>query len=288
MGPWSHGNSRYPHSSYGGVEFGPEAALELDVIHLAWCDYWLKGVQNAVMQSPPALLFQTGDNVWRDANQWPLATGAWSLYLDWDGSEGRLQAEPAATQGPDRAYRYDPLDLCPTRIDVLRYATIDVPLKMNEVEARPDVLGYTSEPLAKAVTVSGWPVLEFWASSDRDDTEWHVKLIDVDAEGRSIKVCQGCRRASYRDSLEEPEPLTPGQPTRFQVELWPVQHLFRPGHRIRVTITSIDFPWFARSLNQFGPLKDQTAPLVAVNTLHHGGEYRSRVLLPVEQQPAEN
>jgi putative CocE/NonD family hydrolase len=282
VGPWSHGNSRHPHSSYGGVEFGAEAALELDAIHLAWCDYWLKGEENQVMGSPPALLFETGANAWRDAAKWPLATGAWSLYLDWDGPVGRLAAEPEATSSRDRSYRYDPLDPCPTRIDVLGYATEDVPIEMNEVEARPDVVAYTSEPLAAAVTVSGWPVLEFWASSDRDDTEWHVKLTDVDPEGRSIKVCQGCLRASYRDSLEEPTPLTPGVPTRFQVELWPVQHQFLPGHRIRVTITSSDFPWFARSLNQFGPLKDQCEPLVAVNTIHHGREYRSRVLLPVE------
>lgn len=287
VGPWSHGNSRHSHSAYGGVEFGPEAALELDAIHLAWCDYWLKGEANQVMGSPPALLFETGANAWRDAAEWPLADGPWSLYLDWDGHEGRLNTEPATMPGPDRSYRYDPLDPCPTRIDVLRYATEDVPLVMNEVEARPDVLSYTSAPLAAAVTVSGWPVLELWASSDRDDTEWHVKLTDVDAEGRSIKVCQGCLRASYRDSLEEPTPLAPGTPTRFQVELWPVQHQFLPGHRIRVTITSSDFPWFARSLNQSGPLKDQREPLVATNTLHHGGEYRSRVLLPVEWRSDE-
>jgi len=282
VGPWSHVNSRHPHSSYAGVEFGPEAALEMDAIHLAWCDHWLKGEANQVMGSPPALLFETGTNIWRDAQEWPLASGEWSLYLGWDGAAGTLAPSPVEAEQPGRAYRYDPRDPALTRIDIKRYPIEDVPIEMNEVEARLDVIAYTSEPLADAVTVSGWPTLEFWASSDCDDTEWHVKLTDVDAEGRSIKVCQGCLRASYRDSLEEPRPLTPGEPTRFQVELWPVQHQFLPGHRIRVTVTSSDFPWFARSLNQFGPLKDQSELLVATNTLHHGGEYCSRVLLPVE------
>jgi predicted acyl esterase len=77
-------------------------------------------------------------------------------------------------------------------------------------------------------------------------------------------------------------PLTPGAPHRFRVELWPVHHTFLPGHRIRVTITSSDFPWFARSLNQFGPIKDQAEPLVAMNTIHHGGKFPSRIILPVE------
>lgn len=281
-GPWSHINSRFPHSSYAGIEFGPEAALEMDEIHLAWCDHWLKGESNSVMQSPPALLFETGTNVWRDAQTWPLATGEWSLYLNWDENEGTLAGEAASEQGPDRSYTYDPADPAPTRMDVKSYPVEDVPIVMNEVEERQDVITYTSAPLAQPLTVSGWPHLQFWASSDRDDTEWHVKLTDVDEAGRSVKVCQGCLRASYRDSLQTPQPLTPGEPSRFRVELWPVHHTFLPGHRIRVSITSSDFPWFARSLNQFGPLKVQSEPLVAVNTIHHGGEFPSRVVLPVE------
>jgi putative CocE/NonD family hydrolase len=282
VGPWSHVNSRYPHSSYAGIEFGADAALEMDAIHLAWFDHWLKGEQNVVMQSPPALLFETGRNQWRDAEAWPLAAGEWSLYLGWDGEEGALAADVAEEQDPDRSYRYDPLDPCPTRIDVTKYPIEDVPIDMTDVEQRSDVITYTSEPLRQPVTISGWPHLEFWASSDRDDTEWHVKLTDVDENGRSIKVCQGCLRASYRDSLEHPSPLAPGEPYRFRVELWPVHHTFLPGHAIRVSITSSDFPWFARSLNQFGPLKDQSEPLLANNTIHHGGNFPSRIILPVE------
>jgi putative CocE/NonD family hydrolase len=286
VGPWSHVNSRFPHSSLAGVEFGPAAALEMDDIHFAWFDHWLKGVANEAMDEAPARLFETGSNRWREAAQWPLATGERSYFLRWDGSTGELDTEAAEDPDPDRSYRYDPLDPAPTRLNVKLYPIEDVPITMNEVEARRDVLSYTSEPLSETVVVSGWPHLEFWASSDRNDTDWHVKLTDVDEDGTSIKVCQGCLRASYRDSLEQPTPLTPGEPARFRVELWPAHHAFLPGHRIRVTVTSSDFPWFARNLNQFGPLKDQSEPLVATNTVHHGGTYRSRIILPVEETPA--
>lgn len=286
VGPWSHVNSRNPHSSYAEVECGPEAALEMDDIHLAWFDHWLKGESSGAMDAAPAQLFETGSNRWRDADSWPLATGERSLYLGWDGENGSLGERAATSADADRSYRYDPLDPVPTRLDVKRYPIEDVPIDMTEIETRPDVVTYSSEPLAETLVVSGWPHLELWASSDRDDTEWHVKLTDVDENGRSIKVCQGCLRASYRDSLEHPAPLTPGEPHRFDVELWPVHHAFLPAHRVRVSITSSDFPWFARSLNQFGPLKNQAEPLVAINTMHQGGSYPSRVILPVEELPA--
>jgi uncharacterized protein len=283
VGPWSHVNSRNPHSSYAEIECGPEAALEMDDIHLAWFDYWLKGKATDAMASPPARLFETGSNLWRDADHWPLANGERSLFLGWDGENGWLREGAPDADQSERSYRYDPLDPVPTRMDVKRYPIEDVPIDMTEIEVRADVVTYTSEPLAETLIVSGWPHLELWASSDRDDTEWHVKLTDVDEAGRSIKVCQGCLRASYRDSLEHPTPLTPGEPHRFDVELWPVHHAFLPGHRIRVSITSSDFPWFARSMNQFGPLKDQAESLVATNTLHHGAGHPSRIILPIEK-----
>jgi putative CocE/NonD family hydrolase len=151
------------------------------------------------------------------------------------------------------------------------------------VEERADALVYTSAVLEQELEISGWPHLELFASTDCDDTEWHVKLTDVGQNGRSIKVCQGCLRASYRESLEHPTRVTPGEIHRFDVELWPVHYVFQLGHRVRVTITSSDFPWFARSLNTFGSLKNQAEPRVATNTIHHGAPHASRIKLPVRQ-----
>ena len=190
-GPWSHVNSRNPHSSYAEVECGPKPRWTMDDIHLAWFDYWLKDAANGVMETPPARLWETGSHRWRDADHWPLATGERTLYLSWEGDAGPLSTSPSATQNPDRSYRYDPLDPVPTRMDVKRYLIEDVPVDMTEIETRSDVVTYTSEPLDETIVISGWPQLELWASSDRDDTEWHVKLTDVDENGRSIKVCRG-------------------------------------------------------------------------------------------------
>lgn len=282
-GPWSHGGSRNPHHSYAGLYLGEAAALDMDQIHLRWFDYWLKGIENGVLEEPRVKLWRGGANEWVEADHWPLAEREESLYLTFDGETGGLAAQPQAAPAESRSFRYDPLDPVPTRLDFKSSPMEDVPIVMNEVEERPDVLVYTSDVLTEELEISGWPHLEFFGSSDCDDTEWHVKLTDVHPDGRSIKVCQGCLRASYRESLEEPTPLVPGEVYRFDVELWPVHHVFLPGHRVRVTITSSDFPWFARSLNRFGPLKNQAEPRVATNTIHHGEPHASRIKLPVRQ-----
>jgi putative CocE/NonD family hydrolase len=252
----------------------------MDQVHLRWFDYWLKGIENGALDEPKVKLWRGGVNEWVTGDHWPLSNGETSLYLTFDGEEGGLASAPQEAPAEPRSYRYDPLDPTPTRLTIGKRPSPDVPIVMNEVEERADVVLYTSEPLTEPIEISGWPHLELFASSDCDDTEWHVKLTDLGPDGRSIKVCQGCRRASYRDSLEHPTPLTPGEVHRFDVELWPVHHVFQPGHRVRVTITSSDFPWFARSLNQFGPLKDQREPKVATNTIHHGAPHASRIKLP--------
>jgi putative CocE/NonD family hydrolase len=280
VGPWSHVNARWPHSSYAGIEFGAEAAVEMDQVHLRWFDHWLKGVDNGVPADPPVRLFETGTNVWRDVDRWPLGEQEESLYLRFDGRDGHLTAE-APEADPVRSYRYDPDDPAPTQIDVRKYPIEDVPLDQGPVEARPDVIAYTSAELTEAFVVSGWPHLELYAASDCDDTDWHIKLTDVNPDGRSLKVTQGCLRSSYRDSLRHPSPLTPGAVHRFDVELWPVHHAFLPGHRLRVTVTSSDFPWFARSMNRFGPIATLGDPRIATNSVHHAAAHPSRIKLPV-------
>lgn len=280
-GPWSHGGSRTTHHSYGDLFLGEAAAMDMDQVHLHWFDYWLKGIDNGVVSEPRVKVWRGGINDWAEADHWPLSDREESLYLRFDGELSTLSAEPCEAPEEPQRYRYDPNDPAPTRIDIKTYKMDDAPIVMNDVEERADVLVYTSDALAQALEISGWPHLELFASSDCDDTEWHVKLTDVDESGRSLKVCQGCLRASNRESLEHPAPLRPGEVVRFDVELWPVHYVFQPGHRVRVTITSSDFPWFARSLNQFGHLRDLAEPKVATNSVHHGAPHASRIKLPV-------
>ena len=282
VGPWSHLKSRFPDSRYAEHDFGPEAAVDMDAVHLRWFDHWLKGADNGVPGDPPVRVFQPGTNRWRNLDRWPGSDGETMLYLRFDGVDGSLSGDHPAGADPPRRYRYDPSDPVPTQVDVSSYPVQDVPLDQTAIERRPDVIAYTGPILDRRLVVSGWPHLELFASSDGDDTDWHVKLVDVHPDGRSYKVTQGCLRAACRDSLEEPSPLVPGRVYRFQVELWPTQHAFLPGHRIRVTVTSSDFPWFARNLNRFGPIASQADPRVATNTLYHGGPHPSRLRLPVE------
>lgn len=285
VGPWSHLASCYPTRRHGGVDFGPGAALDMAAEHLRWFDHWLKDSGPGLDGVPRVRVFEPGTNVWRAAAKWPLSDTVRSLYLGRgaDGA-GNLDGAPGPREAA-HSYRYDPSDPALTGLDLTRYPLEGPPLNQDANEARPDVLTFTGQPLADPVTVSGWAGLDFYAASDCDDTEWHVKLTDVHPDGSSYRVTQGCLRAACRDSITDPAPLTPGEVTRFHVELWPTHHVFLPGHRIRVTITSSDYPWFARSLNQFGLVCEQDQVKTAVNTVHAGGRFPSRLQLPVESTP---
>ena len=276
VGPWSHVMTRRPHHTYGGVSFGESAAPDMNHVHLRWFDYWLKGIENGAMDEAPVQLFEPGSNRWIDADRWPLENGTLSLTLGFDGTEGVLTRD--AGDSMPRSYRYDPADPAPTQIDVTRYPFENPPLDQAAVEARDDVLTWTSAPLSQDLAISGWPEVDLLVASDCDDTEFHVKITDVTPDGESLKVAQGCLRASYRESLETPIPLVPGEPASLLIEIWPTQHCFRAGHRVRVSVTSADFPWFARNLNQFGSLKSQTDLKVATNTILGG-----TLSLPIER-----
>jgi hypothetical protein len=277
VGPWSHVKSRTPDRFYSGIDFGEAAAHDMDAEHLRWFDHWLKGYDNGVAQVDRVRVFEPGPNRWRGADHWPLADTTKTFYLAPD----RLVDESPADETRDE-FTYDPLDPVPTGLDVRLYPFEDVPLDQSKNEARADVLSYTSEPVEDELTFSGWAALELYGASDCDDTDWHVKVTDVDRDGTSRRVTQGCLRAACRDSLEVMTPLTPGEIYRFNIELWPTHHVFLPGHRIRVTVTSSDFPWFARSMNQFGPTRDQGEPRTARNSVVHGGQFASRLVLPIE------
>ena len=276
VGPWSHVKTRYPDHECGGQEFGPEAALDMDAEHLRWFDYWLKGIDTGIATLDRVRLFEPGTNRWVSASAWPLSDSELELHL----SSGLLVADEPA-EASVTSYRYDPDDPVLTRLDVRKYPLEDIGMEQTETERRPDVVTYTTEPLNEAICVSGWAELELFAASDGDDTDFHVKLCDVGEDGRSFRVTQGCLRAACRDSLEKPEPLVPGETTRFCVELWPTHHVFRPGHRIRLSVTSSDYPWFARSMNRFGRPREMGEPRVAENTILHGGATASRLRLPV-------
>jgi len=267
VGPWSHAMCRWPGSEYGGVRYAPEAAVDMHRLHLRFFDRFLRGERNGVDDEPRVRLFDAGLDRWVAPAAWRGETVERTLRLTGDGA--LADAPAAAGPAAARDYAYDPLDPVTTAFD-LDAAVWEPPVDMAATEARDDVLLFTSAPLERPLTVHGWPRLALRATTDGEDTDWHVKLTDVTPDGRSLRVAGGCLRASHGASLEQPRPVPPGEPVDYDVELTPIRHTFAAGHRIRLTITSSDFPWFARNLNRFGPIAHQADPRVAVNTIHCG------------------
>jgi putative CocE/NonD family hydrolase len=207
---------------------------------------------------------------------WQAGTHERRLYL---AADRTLEDEPEADG--ETVYRYDPL-----QPNGLQYALdvlpLEPPLDLAGLEAQAGVVTWTSDVLAEDLAVHGWGELELWAATDREDTEWHAKIADVDPSGRSLWVGWGCLRASHADDPGAPAPVTPGDVRRYAVELTPTFHTFKAGHRLRVVLASSEFPWFARNLNTFGPIATQREPRVATNTVHVGRAHPSSLLLRVE------
>lgn len=290
VGPWDHPMVRWPHSDHAETEYGPEAAVDMNAVHLRWYDHWLRDEDNGVERDAAVRVYETGSNRWRQSPAWPLASGRRTLAL---GAAPGVQrpvgvlraAEEDPHADPDRSFRYDPEDPVPTGERVYDYGQTDIGLDQTANDERDDVLVYTTEAFDRPLTISGAPRLRLEAASDGTDTDWHVKLSDVDRAGRSWKIAQGCLRAAFRDSLAEPTPLEPGRFYEFVIDLWPVQHTVAAGHRLRVSVTSSDFPWNARNLNEFGALAGQSTPRVATNTVRHRGV--SRIELGIEESVPE-
>jgi hypothetical protein len=274
VGPWSHIMCRWPGSAYGGVQYDRQAAIDMHRVHLRFFDRFLREERNGIDEEPRVRLYDPGADRWATPRAWAADTQPRVLHLS-----GETLAEGP---GPDavRTYHYDPLDPPTAKFDL--HAPLWEPdLDMSAIEARDDVLVFTSAPLDAPLTIHGWPQIVLHAETDGEDTDWHVKLTDCPPDGRSLRVASGCVRASHHTSLSEPEPIEPGAVVEYAIGLSPAYHTFQPGHRICVTVTSSDFPWFARNLNRFGPIAGQADPRVARNTIYLGASWPSHIVLPV-------
>jgi putative CocE/NonD family hydrolase len=281
VGPWGHLN--LGQREIGELNFGPEAVLDIGAVQLEWFDYWLKGSQNGAMDGPPVRLFLMGENRWIDTGTWPPpAVDDQPLYFrEGQGrsaeslNNGGLSFEKP--QGNERAesYLYDPDDPIPSLA-----SDIDaVPKDFRSLEGR--MLTFTTSPLEEPLRVVGPVKAVLYGLSSAPDTDWVVRLCDVWPDGRSMSVCDGILRSRYRNSSERSEPLTPDQIYRFEVDLWATAQTFLPGHRIRVQLTSSDFPRYDRNMNTGRPFGEEVRGNVAVNTLFHDALRPSHIILPI-------
>lgn len=290
IGPWDHLNATgiYPDRQFGMT--ADAITQDLTGRHQRFFDRWLRGQAGALDGDAPVRIFVMGIDQWRDETDWPLPGTAYvDYYLHGEGrangaaGDGRLSAEPPARTATD-TYLYDPMRPVPTRggrVMLPSTANAAGPVDQRPVEARDDVLCFTSEVLTEPLEVTGHVSLTLFASSSAPDTDFTGKLVDVFPDGRAIFLTDGIVRARYRDSLAEPEPLTPGETYELSLDLSVTSNVFLPGHRIRLEVSSSNFPRYDRNSNTGGVISDEGQVAVAVNRVLHGPGYPSRLTLPV-------
>ena len=288
VGPWAHllPYNKPTSGDTGDIDFGEDARIELHELLLRWFDYWLKDRPTGILDEPPVRLFVMGQNRWRDEGEWPLARTRYTrYYLHSDGDansrhgSGSLSENPPGQEPPD-SFRYDPHDPVPTRRGntlIIPYGAAD----QREVEDRRDVLVYTSDPLPEDLEVTGPVKVRLFAASSARDTDFTAKLVDVRPSGYSQNLQDGIIRARFRASSEHPSPITPGQVHAYTIDLWATSHVFAAGHRIRVEISSSNFPRFDRNPNTGAPLGQNSRLEIAHQTVHHSNAHPSHILLPV-------
>ena len=294
MGPWVHGQLASDVVSELYMGLSSTALLsDLPGLHIRWFDHWLKGKDTGFMNEPPVRIFVMGDNVWRSENEWPLARTKWTnYYLHSSGrantrdGDGMLDASPPAAAEPFDAYLYDPRNPVPTvgGPTLLPGTMIGAnagPKEQSRVESRADVLVYTTAVLESDVEVTGPLKATLYARTTAPDTDWTVKLVDVHPDGRAYSVMDGIVRARYRSGPSHPELLEPGKVYEYQIDLQATSQVFKKGHRIRVQVSSSNFPCYPRNPNTGRPIATETELVPAMQTVLHDADHPSHIRLPI-------
>ncbi|PKB68475.1 MAG: hypothetical protein BZY81_01735 [SAR202 cluster bacterium Io17-Chloro-G4] len=288
IGPWAHIRPYTAPTSKetGDIDFGPEAKIELHRYLLRWFNYWLKDIDTGIMSEPPVRLFVMGENRWRDEQEWPLARTHYTRYYlhsespaNTRSGAGTLSTAPPGDEPVD-TYRYDPKNPTPT----FGGNTLIIPQGVADqrpVEDREDVLVYTTETLVRDTEVTGPIKAHIFAASSAVDTDFTAKLVDVRPDGYAHNIQDGIIRARYRNSKSEPALIEPGKVYEYVIDLWSTSHLFKTGHRMRLEISSSNFPRFDRNPNTGAPIGQDDRLEVASQSVHHREGYASHVVLPI-------
>ena len=268
-----------------------DARLDYDALTYGWFDHFLKGEDNKLLDTLPKVRYYTmGINKWQTSDTWPpkgaqpltyyLASGGKANTLD---GNGVLTTTPPSKDMPDE-FTYDPMN--PVRsyggnVCCTGNAVQGGAFDQRKMETRPDILVFSSDPLKEGMEVSGPIEVTLYVGSDRKDTDFTVKLIDVYPDGRAYNLDETIQRARYREGYDKQVFMEPGK--TYKVVLGPMttSNYFEAGHRVRIEVTSSNFPRFDRNLNTGGKNYDESTGLVARNTVHHSKQYPSQVKLTV-------
>ncbi len=292
MSPTTHCQSHRAteQTKVGRLDVG-DARFDYYGLYLRWFDYWLKGVENGVTDIPKLQIYVMGRDEWRGESEWPLARTQWTkYYLHSDGransrfGSGTLSTDAPGNEPPDE-YVFDPGNSVPSvGGPVCCTGTPDAPagsFDQAEVETRNDVLVYTTPVLERGVEVTGPLDAVLYVSSDARDTDFTAKLVDAYPDGAAYNIQEGIARARYREGIDRNVWMEPGGVYEVKVDVQATSYYFRPGHRIRLEISSSNFPRFDRNMNTGGNNYDETEWKVANNVIHHSTEHPSHIVLPV-------
>jgi uncharacterized protein len=287
VGPWLH----FHWGRYSGIQdFGEEANNFLDELQADWFDYWLKGEGD--IDGPSVRLFVMGENRWREADRWPpsdVRVEEWFLRSSGRATslsgDGVLAKEAPGDEPPD-IYLYHPRQPAPSvggRSASFAEVAPAGPFDQRHVEGRNDILVYSTQPLEQDLEVTGTVELALYAATDAPDTDWTAKLVDVDESGQAINLCDGIVRARFRESLENPTPIEPNRVYEYRIRVGSTSNLFKRGHRIRLEVSSSNFPTYDTNANNGTRVGDRTQlqATPATQAVFHDANRASRLFLPI-------
>jgi len=274
----------------GALDFGDKLPFDLDEAVLGWYDSLLKGVAKGSDQQKPVRIFVMGKNEWRDEDEWPLERAKTTRYYlhsikSANGLEGggTLSTASPIEEKPDQ-YMYDPNDAVPTIGGPLCCSKLPTgvgPQDQRPAEARGDVLVFSTPAFTQNTEVTGPVTLDLYVSSSAVDTDFTGKLVDVWPSGFAQNLTEGILRLRYRNSQEKPELGNPGEIYHISVNLWATSNVFLPGHKLRLEVSSSNFPRFDRNLNTGEDQARGTRMVKATNVIYHDKARPSALVLPI-------
>jgi uncharacterized protein len=274
----------------GAVDFGEKLALDDEDIMLRWYDWLLKGEANGIEKEKPVRIFVMGKNEWREEDEWPLARAKSTRYYLHSGGaanglsgNGTLSTTAPMEEKSDQ-YVYDPSDAAPTIGGPLCCQPLPTgigPEDQRPAEARNDVLVYSMAAFAKDTEVTGPVSLDLYVSSSAVDTDFTGKLVDVWPNGFAQNLTEGILRLRYRNSQEKPELANPGETYHITLDLWATSNVFLAGHKLRLEVSSSNYPRFDRNLNTGEEQARATRMIKATNVIYHDKAHPSALILPL-------
>jgi uncharacterized protein len=277
------------HSVVGDRELG-DAHLEYKQLYLRWFDHWLKGIDNDVTRRPKVQIYVMGRNRWRSASEWPprgVHYQKWYLHSRGNANsrsgDGLLSGVEPGPERPDR-FSYDPQSPVPTHGGQICCTGGVIPegsVDQSSVETRSDMLVYSSKRLKDGLEVTGPIEAVLWVASSAMDTDFTAKLVDVYPDGRAFNIQEGILRMRYREGYRQKLLMEPGKAYEIHLDLEATSNYFGPGHRVRLEVSSSNFPRFDRNMNTGGRNFDEVSGIRAQNAVLHSVGHASYLLLPV-------